>query len=326
MKFSIFTVADHYPEKHRSIAQLYAEIEQQCILADELNFDSFFVAEHHFHEYGAIPNPSVFLSALAKKTSAIKLGPAISILPFHNPLTVAEDYAMLDVISNGRLILGVGSGYLKHEFEGFNISAEEKRNKFDENLQILKLALSGKRFSYKGNYFFADNIKLNVKPVQENVPVYVAVLRAEAAYHVGKRGQNIICVPYASVNTFDEVKILAADFRKGFKESGKKEKGETLFAFHTHIAETDEKAKQNAEEAFNLYADTRLYVKKQNYTDILNSGLALIGSVETVSKKITRLKEFGIDNVLLLMNFGMLENEKVKNSMKLFSEVFLQKR
>lgn len=315
MKRSVFTVADHYPEKKRSIAQLYLEITEQAVVADHLGYDSFFVAEHHFHEYGVIPNPAVFLSSLAALTKQIKLGPAISILPFRNPLQVAEDYLMLQQLSSGRALLGVGSGYLKHEFEGFGIDPEEKRARFDEHLAILNEALSGKRFSFKGKNTEVNNVELNVSSAQP-VPLYVAVLRKEAAYHVGKKGYNIICVPYASVEGFDDVYELIRDYRRGFAESGKQGKGETLFAFHTHAAETEEQARENAEANFNLYLDTRLYARKQNYNDILKSGLSLFGSVDTVNRKLLQLEEMGVDNVLMLMNFGMLENHKVKNSLK----------
>ncbi len=124
---------------------------EQGILADQLGYDTFFVAEHHFHEYGVIPNPAIFLSALSQRTKNIKLGPAISILPFHHPLSIAENYTMLDIISSGRLILGVGSGYLKHEFEGYGISLEEKRARFDESLTLLDRALKGKRIIPKSS-------------------------------------------------------------------------------------------------------------------------------------------------------------------------------
>src|SRR5688572_22096912 len=103
MRYSIFSVQDHYPSMDRTIDTLYEQVIDQCVLADELGYDSFFVAEHHFHEYGSVPNPAVMLSALAQRTERIKLGPAISILTFHHPLTVAESYAMVDVLSKGRL-------------------------------------------------------------------------------------------------------------------------------------------------------------------------------------------------------------------------------
>lgn len=320
MKFSIFSVQDHHPSFNRSIPELYQQVLQQGMLADQLGYHSFFVAEHHFHEYGAVPNPAVFLSALSQKTNQIKLGPAISILTFHNPLTVAENYAMLDVLSNGRLILGLGSGYLKHEFEGYSILPDEKRERFDENLSILKSALKGEKITYKGKYITLKNVGINVLPVQNDVPLYVAILRSEAAYHVGKQGHNIICVPYASVNHFSEIKSLVNDFKKGYSESNNANPAESLFAFHAHVADTDAQARSNAEDAFNLYVKTRLYAKQQTYDDVMQSGIHLFGSVETVANKIVELYHMGIRHLLLLQNFGLLAPEKVDTSMRTFIE------
>ena len=120
MKMSIFSVQDH-PSAPRSLGQLYGQVLEQARQAERLGYDTFWVAEHHFHEYGAVPNPAVFLAALSQQTRRLRLGTAISILTFHNPLTVAENYALVDQLSQGRLSLGVGSGYLKHEFEGYDV-------------------------------------------------------------------------------------------------------------------------------------------------------------------------------------------------------------
>lgn len=319
MEYSIFSVQDHHPSFKRTIPELYSQVLEQGILADQLGYNSFFVAEHHFHEYGAVPNPAIFLTALAQHTKQIKLGPAISILTFHNPLTVAENYAMLDILSKGRLVLGVGSGYLKHEFEGYDIPPEEKRERFDENLSVLKQALYGHRINSKGKFATCNNVQTNVQVTQTQVPLYVAVLRAEAAYHVGKKGNPIICVPYASVDHFSEIRKLVNDFRTGYAESGQQDP-KALFAFHAHVAETDEIARQNAENAFNLYVRTRLYAKQQTYDDVLKSGLHLFGSAETVANKIAELHLMGLDHLLLLQNFGMLQPELVKRSMQLFIE------
>ena len=108
MKMSIFSVQDHYPSAPR-LGQLYGQVLEQARQAERLGYDTFWVAEHHFHEYGAVPNPAVFLAALSQQTRRLRLGTAISILTFHNPLTVAENYALVDQLSQGRLSLGVGS-------------------------------------------------------------------------------------------------------------------------------------------------------------------------------------------------------------------------
>ncbi len=321
MRLSIFSVQDHYPAGPRTVPQLYEQVIAQAELADRLGYDTFFVAEHHFHEYGAVPNPAVMLSTLAQRTKRLRLGSAISILTFHHPLTVAENYAMIDVLSGGRLVLGVGSGYLKHEFEGYHIDAAEKRERFDENLAILKRALAGERITFRGRFNTLDAVQINVLPVQHEVPIYVAILAKSGAYHVGRQGNAILCVPYASVDSFEEVGPMIAEFRKGRAEAGLAPSDDDgAYCFHTHVAETDEACRHEAAAAFDLYVATRLYAKKRVYDDILHSGLGLFGSVDTIVDKMVRLHDMGVRHVLALQNFGLMAPELVHNSMRLMAE------
>lgn len=150
MRFGIFSVADHHPELGRTPRQLYAELIEQAQLAEDLGYGSFWVAEHHFHHYGIVPAPAVFLTAIAQHTQTIRLGTGVVVCPFHHPLRVAEDYALLDILSGGRLNFGAGSGYLAHEFAGFNIDPQEKRQRFDENLDVILRAWRGERLTVEG--------------------------------------------------------------------------------------------------------------------------------------------------------------------------------
>lgn len=315
LRYSLFTVLDHYPQRNRSVGQLYAQVAEQCQLAESLGYDGFFVAEHHFHQYGAVPDPAVFLAALAQRTQTIRLGSAIAALSFRHPISVAESYAMVDVLSQGRLTLGVGSGYLKHEFEGHGLDAADKRERFDENLAVLRLALTGKPVHFQGKFHRLNGVAINVAPIQQPTPpIYVAVLRKEAAYYVGKQGSNIISVPYASVDNIADVQGIMDDFQRGASEA--KTNPESIVCFHAHVAESDEAARARVSEAFNLYVDTRLYAKKQTYDDIMASGLSLFGSVETVAAKIVQLHGMGIRHVMLLQSFGLLAQELVLDSMR----------
>ncbi len=322
MKLSIFSVQDHYPSGARTVPQLYGEIIAQAELADKLGYDTFWVAEHHFHEYGVVPNPAVMLSTLAQRTSRLKLGTAISILTFHNPLTVAESYAMVDVLSGGRLVYGVGSGYLPHEFAGYAVDPAEKRDRFDENLSIVRRLLAGERVTAKGKFAHVDAVALNVRPIQRQVPIYVAVLRREASFHIGKQGNNLMCVPYASLDSFDQIGDLLVEYRRGKSESDKADIGlpptddDAVVTLHTHVAETDAQARRDAEEAFNLYVDTRLYARKSTYDDAMKNGLHLFGSVETVTDKLVALHRMGVRNVSTLHNFGLLPQPVVRASME----------
>jgi alkanesulfonate monooxygenase SsuD/methylene tetrahydromethanopterin reductase-like flavin-dependent oxidoreductase (luciferase family) len=317
MKLSIFSVQDHYPAQARTVPQLYGEIIAQAELADALGYDTFWVAEHHFHEYGVVPNPAVMLSTLAQRTKRLRLGTAISILTFHNPLTVAESYAMVDVLSGGRLVYGVGSGYLPHEFAGYRIDPAEKRDRFDENLAIVRRLLAGERVSAQGKHSHVDAVALNVLPVQREVPIYVAVLRREAAFHIGKQGNNLMCVPYASLETFDQIGDLIAEYRRGKAEAGvAPSDDDAVVTLHTHVAESDDAARRDAEAAFNLYVDTRLYARKSTYDDAMANGLHLFGSVETVTERLVALHRMGVRHVSTLQNFGLLPQPLVKASME----------
>jgi len=162
MKLSLFSVNDHYPAHGRSVPQLYAEVLAQAELGEALGYEVFFSAEHHFHPYGVVPDPAVLLAALAARTTRLRLGTAIAVLTFHNPLTVAESYVMLDVISGGRLVLGVGSGYLKHELAGYNVDPDDKRARFDENFMLLRRLLAGERITHKGRFNDIAGVQINV--------------------------------------------------------------------------------------------------------------------------------------------------------------------
>ena len=319
MRFSIFSVQDHHPSLSRTVPELYAQVVRQARLAEELGYDTYFSAEHHFHEYGAVPNPAVMLTAIAQNTKRIRLGSAVAILPFHHPLTVAENYAMVDVLSGGRLVLGVGSGYLRHEFAGYALDPAEKRERFDEALAIVKRALAGERITAQGRYGTLDGVQINVLPLQKPTPpIYVAVLRREAVYHVGRQGHSVMCVPYASVDRLAEAGEMIGEFHRGAAEAALPA-GDSLWAFHTHVADSDSDCRREAAEAFDLYVRTRLYAKQQTYDDILRSGLGLFGSVDSVVDKLIRLHAMGVRHVLALSDFGAMPEALVHRSMRLLA-------
>ena len=303
---------DHHPRLARTVAQLYAQVMAQCELAERLGYDTFFCAEHHFHEYGAVPDPAVMLSALAQRTSRVRLGTAISILTFHDPRRIAETYAMVDLMSGGRLVFGVGSGYLAHEFAGFGIDPKEKRDRFNERLDIVKRLLAGET---------VGKAVLNVRPHEGRVPpVYVAVLAREAAYHVGRQKNRIFTVPYASCRDFEDIGAMLAEYRKGRDEAGlPRDDDDHVFTLHTYVAASDDEARAQAKAAYDLYVDTRLYAKKHLYEDIIANGICLFGSAATVAAKMRRLHDMGIRHVATMHNFGALEPALVERSMSLFA-------
>jgi len=319
MKFGIFSVADHYPgELTRSAEALYAELLEQAAAADELGFDSFWVAEHHFHEYGAMP---VWLAAAAQRTRRIRLGSAVAVLPFDNPLRVAEDYAMVDVLSGGRLNLGVGSGYLKHEFAGFNVDPEDKRERFDEALEILVRALQGERVCHRGKYHQVTDVQINVRPVQKpRPPIWIATLRADGAPRVGARGFPVMLIPYASAETIDEMAAGVRAYRRAFVGAGGDPGDATVpFGFHCHCAESTAQAQAEAREPMERYVRTRLYAVQRPFEALVEQNVVAFGDPEEITRVARLYESAGFTHFLAIPNFGGLPHTQVLRSLELMA-------
>jgi alkanesulfonate monooxygenase SsuD/methylene tetrahydromethanopterin reductase-like flavin-dependent oxidoreductase (luciferase family) len=319
MKFGVFTVADHYPgELPRTTARFYAELLEQAEAADALGFDSFWVAEHHFHEYGVIPRPPVWMAAAAQRTRRIRLGAGVVVLPFDNPLRTAEDYAMVDILSGGRLDLGVGSGYLAHEYAGFGVDATSKRERFDEALDVLLRAWSGERFSYAGKHHQVHDVQLNVRPLQRPHPrVWVAVLRNEAAPFVGARGLPVMTIPYAATEQVDELGEVVRAFRAAFVGAGgRPEEATVAFGLHVHCAEDLAQARADAKEAMDRYVRTRLYARQRPFELLVERDLVGFGGPDDLIRIARRYERAGLTHLLAIVNFGGLAHPRVLRSME----------
>jgi alkanesulfonate monooxygenase SsuD/methylene tetrahydromethanopterin reductase-like flavin-dependent oxidoreductase (luciferase family) len=322
MRFGIFSVVDHYPkELPRTSAQFYDELLEQVEAAEALGFESFWVAEHHFHEYGGIPAPPVWMAAAAQRTRRIRLGSAVVVLPFDNPLRAAEDYAMVDILSGGRLNLGTGSGYLKHEFEGFGIDPEEKRARFDEGLEILLKAWTGERFSYEGTFHRVRQVQLNVLPLQKpRPPVWIATLRADRAAAVGARGFPVMLIPYASAETLAEIAAGVAAFKDAFVRAGGRREGATVpFGLHTHCAPTTAQARAEAREPMDRYVRTRLYAVQRPFETLVEQNVVAVGDPEEVIRVARLYEAAGLTHFLAITNFGGLEHKTVLRSLELLA-------
>ncbi|MFG6116050.1 LLM class flavin-dependent oxidoreductase [Halobacillus sp. MO56] len=322
MKFGLFTVFDNYKNRlGREPEELLFEVVEQSEAADQLGYDSVWFAEHHFSEYGILTSPQMLLTLVAERTKNIRLGVSIVTLPFKNPIQVAEDYALLDVLSNGRLNLGLGSGYLPHEFAGFNVNGKDKAFKFNDALAVIEKAWTGETFSHNGEYFQFNDVKLEVIPKQKEVPVWIGALSANGAKHIGRMGYNIMGVPYVASDSLSSLKEILNDYKQHYIEAGHDaEKINIPLALHTYVAPTREEAIKGAEEHLNLYLDTRLYGKSAKFEDLEAREQLLIGSPEDVIERLRKYEEAGCDHIMMLMNFGGLPHEKVLESMKLVAE------
>jgi alkanesulfonate monooxygenase SsuD/methylene tetrahydromethanopterin reductase-like flavin-dependent oxidoreductase (luciferase family) len=169
---------------------------EEVQLADQLGFDTVWLAEHHFSHYGVAGSPLLMGTAIAERTERIKIGTAVLVLPFYNPLRLAEEIATLDIISQGRVIVGCGRGYQPHEFAGFGIDPGEARDRYNEVVDILELALSQENWSYHGKYHNFDNITIYPRPFTPGGPPLVhAALNPESFAYLGSKGRRVLTSP-----------------------------------------------------------------------------------------------------------------------------------
>ena len=135
--------------------------------AEDLGFDNMWLAEHHFSTYGYLSRPMTYALHLANKTSRIRVGTAVIVLPLHHPLVIAEEIATVDLLTGGRLDVGLGRGYQRYEFERLGQDLAESRSRWEEDVDIILLGLSGQPFSYDGKYYKIPETTVFPRPVQK---------------------------------------------------------------------------------------------------------------------------------------------------------------
>ena len=168
--------------------------------AEALGFSSSFLVEHHFTGWNQVSATLMLLMALAMRTKTLRLGSAVMVLPWHNPVLLAEQAATLDLISGGRFDFGIGKGYRHSEFKGFAIAPEEAEARFDEAVEVMRRAFTSReRFSHRGRFWHFEDIVVEPPPAQRpHPPFWVAAGSAASIRRAAARGFNLILDQYAS--------------------------------------------------------------------------------------------------------------------------------
>lgn len=226
----------------------------------------------------------------------------------------------------------MGSGYLKHEFEGFQINPDEKRERFDESLDIILEAWNGKRFSFHGRYNDISNVQLNTVPIQKPHPtVAIAILRNEAAKHVAARGMPVMMIPYATTEHISELAETIDVYNRSFVSSPL-DPGEqsgtdcdhgsprAIFALHTHCADSSDRAVSEAQEPMDRYVRTRLYAKQRSFQLLDEKNLIAVGDPDKVTDTLKIYEQAGLTDFLAINNFGGLPHGQVLSSMRMLAE------
>jgi alkanesulfonate monooxygenase SsuD/methylene tetrahydromethanopterin reductase-like flavin-dependent oxidoreductase (luciferase family) len=168
--------------------------------AEALGFHSSFSVEHHFSGWNQVSSTLMLLTALAMRTTTLRLGTAVIVPPWHNPILLAEEAATLDLLSKGRLDLGIGKGYRHSEFKGFQIAPEEADARFEEAVEVMLRAWTTReRFSHKGRFWHFEDVVVEPPPAQNpHPPLWVAAGNPHSIRRAGARGFNLILDQYAS--------------------------------------------------------------------------------------------------------------------------------
>jgi probable F420-dependent oxidoreductase len=181
------------PGSDRTFAQEYREIVELGRLAETLGYDSVWVSEHHGAGDGYLPSLLPMLAGLATATDRMQLGTGVMLTPFHHPLRLAEDAAVVDQLSGGRLILGLGLGWREEEFRMFGLPVRERVRRTSETVEILRKAWTGDRFSHQGRTFSLDRVRITPPPAQEpGPPVYLGGFVESAVRRAGQLGDGFI--------------------------------------------------------------------------------------------------------------------------------------
>ena len=189
MKFGIFIFGDNHPELGRSNQKYYEEVLTIGEWAEELGFDSFWLGEHHLYWYGTCVSPPMLIAALGQRTKRIRLGPAVSVLPLHHPLLVAEEYALADNLCGGRLNFAIGSGFSPVEYKTFGMTMEEAREKYWEVFDVILKAWTQEKFSHQGKYYQIEDGSLYMKPLQKPLPpTWIAASSDDTLIRAGEMG------------------------------------------------------------------------------------------------------------------------------------------
>ncbi len=329
----------------QSPAQRYDDTIAQAQLADELGFDVAWLAELHFNpRFSIMPAPLLLASAIARVTQRIKIGTAVNLLPLHNPIRLAEEAATLDILSHGRAIFGIGRGAIASHFEGYGVPLSESRQRFEETLEIILQAWTTEEFSYQGQYYQYQEVRVAPKPYQQPYPpIYVAANSPDTFDIVGLMGHNLLVAPLIISNERAQAGLEV--YRQHLAEGGhdpasvkvtvtipvyvgedrKKAKAGPAASINNYLASLrDMYQSPAAERAMSVYPrarQARERLSALSYEHIYNEFAAIGDPDQCVAKLKTFQQMFGPQEFMCWFNTGgLLPDKEVEKSMRLFAE------
>ena len=340
MKFAIWSPTN--PRTGVSPVELYRQQIQEIETAEELGFDHIWLYEHHVSPSGPMPSPNLLIAAAAKSTSRIRMGAMVNILPYRNPILVAEEAAMLDVLTNGRLDMGIGRGLKPIEFDTFCVSQAESREMFLESLEVIRRIWRDENFVHEGKYFKV-NKQSPLCPSLVQTPHPPFLISAQSEDSLRFAAQNDF--PFAQIDALiEECERDQKIYREMQTASGHAPSNRLIITREIYVAETDEQARREAypyllqywqiwqrytqltqegrmPDDYDVWRKRAPLLHAMDFDELTERGLVIIGSPETVARQIRRHQErLDLYALAAVFKFGGMPQQMLLESMRRFSE------
>lgn len=334
MQFGLFSLMTRR-ERSQTPRQIYADMVEHVRLAEQMGFDVAWFAEHHFSNYCLCPSPLTLAMFVAPQTSRIRLGPAVVVAPLYQPLRLLEDIAVLDSVSDGRLVLGLGSGYQQYEFHKFGVDLKAGRDILLETLDVVEAFLKGGPLSYDGRHIRIPETHFNLGLMQAQPDIYIAGLLNDPVTQerIARAGYvPIFTTGWSSLEQIQGLRETVAGFHRAAGGDPRAMK----FAIQQYIFVTDDRkeALQAAESA--RYVRRVSSAMRENYARLEGAFLQeipaageppleelvermIIGDAETVAEKLAReIEVLDLTHLSCFMALPGLPQRSVLRSMERF--------
>lgn len=336
MRFGTFSynqVRPWVPEK-----QAFDELLEQIELTEKLNLNEAWFAEHHHSDYGMLASPNLMIAALARRTERLRFGNLVSVLPLYDPIRLAEECAMLDILTGGRLNVGLGRGVPKDDMK-HRLDRDTAQARFDEGIEILMRAWTGETFSYSGKAWAYEEISCRPHLLQKpHPPIYYGATSPDSPAMVARRGWNLALSRQPLANCAKAIE----KYRAELANIGNNGRGDAIMVRDIYVADTDEQAWREAVPEimrfWQLATDNYWHGETVSEADLTRCteryayypggltikrldewGTSLIGSPETVIKKArAMIATAKPDSLVGMFQFGGLKHEQVMHSLELF--------
>ena len=335
MQFSLF-LSCYCPESKASTAQVYAEMLEMAQAAERLGYCGLTVPEHHFINILMNPNPFMLAVKVASVTERIRITTAVAVLPLNDMRRMAGEAALADVLTGGRLEIGVGRGAFPYEFERYGVDFAKSREIFDESLEVLIALMSGEEVSWDGDHYKFEPMTIMPRPVQRpHPPIWIAAMAPVALYHCAKRGWNIQTTPLQG--SLDLARQQVDSFLEGAEASGREPRPRLSLLRVGFVTRDEGHTKAMIEQAYGYYRRFDNVFKSTGRVagghivpieiEATREDLAealFIGTPEELVEKFGLYAELGVDEINLNMCIGASHEDTMDSIERLAHEVMPQ--